>query len=315
MRDWGERDPRWRGIRSETVDIASAGPLHESPTTVHLLRAGGRGGTPTLLVHGLGGSASNWLDVMMPLAEDGPVVAVDLAGFGRTEPPHPRASRIRPLSRFLQRVLDVLGWPRAVVHGNSMGGLLAVLLAAEAPERVARLVLTCPALPPPRRIGSLSPGTVLRFAPFLSWRLGGLLFERVYHATSAEHLRRETMKLVLGDLDDVRPAMRQVQLENIELGKVDGWRASAFARAAADMVSTLGVARSVNDAIDAITAPTLVVWGEHDRLVSRATIDTVAARRPDWDRVDLDRVGHVPMLEAPDRWLEAVARHAAEASA
>lgn len=315
MRDWGERDPRWRGIRSETIDISSAGPLHDGPTTVHLLRAGEGGGTPTLLVHGLGGSAPNWLDVMVPLAADGPVVAVDLAGFGRTEPPHPRASRLRPLSRFLQRVLDALGWSRAVVHGNSMGGLLAVLLAADAPERVARLVLTCPALPPPRRVRSLSPGTVLRFAPFLSWRLGGLLLERVYRAAPAEHLRRETMKLVLGDLDDVRPAMRQVQLENIEQGKADGWRAPAFARAAADLVSTLGVARSVNDAVDAITAPTLVVWGEHDRLVGRATIDAVAARRPDWDRVDLDGVGHVPMLEAPDSWLEVVARHAAEASA
>jgi pimeloyl-ACP methyl ester carboxylesterase len=311
VRDWGERDPRWRGIRSETVEVPHGhGP---GSTTVHLLRAGTprADATPTLLVHGLGGSAANWLEVLAALAEHGPVVAVDLPGFGRTEPHHPRAARLEPQARFLQRLLDLLGWDRAVVHGNSMGGLLSVLLAARAPERVARLVLTAPALPPPRRPAALSPAAAARFAPFVSWRLGGLVLQRVYARTSAEQIRRGTMDLVLGDLDDLRPAMRQVQLENVELGRSAGWRAAAFARAAGDLVTILGLARTVHDAIDRITSPTVLIWGERDRLVGRATMDAVAGRRPDWVRVDLDHVGHVPMLEAPDRWLGVVRAHGA----
>lgn len=306
MHDWGVRDSRWRGIRSETVAI-SAGPP-ETTTEVHLLRAGeDRGGTvPTLLVHGLGGSATNWLDVMAPLARAGPVVAVDLPGFGRTAPPDPRAARLRPQARFLQRLLDALGWDHAVVHGNSMGGLLGVLLAADRPDRVARLVLTSPALPPPRSTVALSPVAALRFAPFVSWRLGGLMVERVHARTPAEGIRRGTMDLVLGEADDLRPAMRQVQLENVELGKYERWRAPAFARAAGDLVTTLGLARAVLDAVDAVDAPTLLVWGDRDQLVSRTTVDAIGARRPDWARVDLAGVGHVAMLEAPDRWLESV---------
>lgn len=311
MHDWGQRDPRWAGVRSEVVSLAVA---DEGAVEVHVLRAGPEqadGATPTLLVHGLGGSATNWLEVMARLAEHGPVVAVDLPGFGRTEPHHPRAARIDPQVRFLERLLDRLGWDRPVIHGNSMGGLLSVLLAARAPQRVARLVLTAPALPPPRHLTAVTPAAAARFAPFLSWRLGSLVLERVYARSPAEEIRRGTMELVLGDVDDLRPALQQVQLENVELGRDAAWRAPAFARAAADLVSTLGLARHVHDAIDAVTAPTLLVWGEHDQLVGRRTMDAVARRRPDWVRVDLDGVGHVPMLEAPDRWLEIVREHGA----
>lgn len=310
MRDWGERDPRWRGVRSETIDITSAG-TRPHRTTVHLLRAGDASGpgTPTLLVHGLGGSATNWLEVMAALASDGPVVAVDLPGFGQTEPPEPRAARMLPQARFLGRLLDAFRWDRAIVHGNSMGGLLSVLLAAEQPDRVERLVLTTPALPPPRGRVALSPAAAARLAPFLSWRLGGLVLERMYRRTSPEEIRRGTMQLVLGDLDDVRPSLRQVQLDNVAVGKDEPWRATSFARAAGDLISTLAASRSVSEAIDAVRAPTLLVWGERDQLVGGATMDLVMERRPDWTRVDIDGVGHVPMIEAPDRWLEVVHAH------
>ncbi len=306
MRDWGERDARWAGIRSETCTITTA---DGDRTEVHLLRAGpddDSGGDPTLLVHGLGGSATNWLDVMGPLAADGPVVAVDLPGFGRTEPPTARAGRIDAQGHFLDRFLRELGWGRTVVHGNSMGGLLAVLLAARSPHRVQRLVLTAPALPAPRRPDAISPAALARFAPFVSWRLGHLVLERVYGQSSPEEVRQDTMRLVMGEVEDVRPAMRQVQIENVELARQVDWRLPSFARAASDLAHTLARARSVQQAIDAVVAPTLVVWGDQDKLVSRAAMDETMARRPDWRRVDMPGVGHAPMLEAPDGWLDAV---------
>ena len=303
MRDWGERDPRWAGIASETCQIVSS---RDGVTEVHLLRSGPETGAPTLLVHGLGGSATNWLDVMAPLAADGPVVAVDLPGFGRTEPPTPRAARMDPQARFLERLLDALGWESATVHGNSMGGLLAVLLAARAPARVDRLVLTAPALPAPRRPGAVSPAALARFAPFLSWRLGQQVLEKAYGRLSPEELRRQTMQLVMGEVEDVRPAMRQVQLENVQVARRVGWRLPAFARAANDLAHTLVRAGSVHDAIDAVDAPALIVWGDQDQLVSREAMDAVVARRPDWHRIDLPGAGHAPMLEAPDLWVDAV---------
>ena len=306
MPDWGERDPRWRGIRSDVVPLAGRGA---GTTDVHVLRTGDDArGTPQLLVHGLGGSASNWLEVMGALADHGPVVAVDLPGFGWTEPPMPRAARLEPQVRFLHRLLDELGWDRAVVHGNSMGGLLSVLLAADHPGRVDRLVLTSPALPPPRTRPFSSVRVAMQFAPFLSWRFGAMVMKQLYDRTPTERLRQETLRLVLGERDDVRPAMQQVQREQLEASRTHPWRIPSFAHATGDMVYMLGTSRRVHRAIRAVACPTLVVWGDRDELVSRDTMDLAVARQADWQRVDLDGVGHAAMMEEPDRWLPVVTR-------
>ena len=105
---------------------------------------------PMLLVHGLGGSTTNWLSVGPELAARlrGRVVAVDLAGFGRTRPDG------RPASLGTNgRLLEAFARDRGpfVVMGNSMGGALAVGLAARHPELVTALVLVNPAVPRPRR--------------------------------------------------------------------------------------------------------------------------------------------------------------------
>ncbi len=99
-------------------------------------------------MHGLGGSSVTWVEVMEGLAEHGPVVAVDLPGFGRTPPSPDDSLTVSGYVEFLIQVADALGWDRFTLHGNSMGGLIATILAARHPTRVERLVLVSPALPP-----------------------------------------------------------------------------------------------------------------------------------------------------------------------
>ena len=105
---------------------------------------------PVVLVHGLGGSHLNWVGIGPELARGRRVVAVDLAGFGlspslgRSTSVHHNASL---LSRFIHRVL---GRP-VVLVGNSMGGMVALLLAGNRPEQVVGLGLIDPSLPIPRQ--------------------------------------------------------------------------------------------------------------------------------------------------------------------
>jgi pimeloyl-ACP methyl ester carboxylesterase len=146
--DWGERCPRWAGIRSEVVDVQG--------TEVHLLRAEADrgappGAPPQLLIHPMAAGATMWLDAIGPLSAHGPVVAPDLPGsvLGRTASPHRWAPRARPSARFVRAFTSTLDLDRVVVHGWSFGGLVAVLFADLAPERVDRLVLVDPALPFP----------------------------------------------------------------------------------------------------------------------------------------------------------------------
>jgi pimeloyl-ACP methyl ester carboxylesterase len=76
--DWGERSPRWAGIRSQTAEVCGS--------SVHFLTAdAARPEAPAhLLVHGMAGSATNWLDTIRPLTAHGRVIAPDLPGTGWT---------------------------------------------------------------------------------------------------------------------------------------------------------------------------------------------------------------------------------------
>lgn len=302
--DWGRLDPRWAGIRTEWLDVRG--------TRVRILRvdpATPDATTPQLLLHGLGGSATNWLEVMVGLARYGPVVAPDLPGFGETAPPRPSAARVQVNARFVPALMDTLGWDQADVHGNSMGGLLAVLVAANDHVRVRRLVLVNPGLPAPRKdMHRIPTMALLTFGPFLVAGVGERLFRYRLARSPAEELYEQTVDLVYADPDRLRPPLRDVAVANVERGKQHDWRIPSFAAAAESLVAMLVGARRVTQAVDRVAAPTLLVWGDRDRLVGRAVIDGLAARRPDWDLHVFEGCGHVPMLEFPDAHLDVVER-------
>ena len=116
---------------------------------VHYVDFGGNDAGPTfVLVHGLGGSQLNWELFAPMLTPAGRVLALDLPGFGLSEPgerPATVPANVRVLDRFLHQVAR----GPVVLVGNSMGGMIAILLAARSPENVTGLVLLDPALPPP----------------------------------------------------------------------------------------------------------------------------------------------------------------------
>src|SRR5262245_17939171 len=92
---------------------------------VHYADFGGKQGRTFVLVHGLGGSHLNWCLLAGRLREHGQVLAVDLAGFGLTNPDG-RATTVPANTALLHRFLtEVVGEP-VVLVGNSMGGLIAI---------------------------------------------------------------------------------------------------------------------------------------------------------------------------------------------
>ena len=121
---------------SRTADLG--GPVH------YVDFGGPDGGSAVVLVHGLGGSHLNW-DLFAPLLRpDARVLALDLPGFGRSEPGDRRTTvqdNVKVLDRFVR---EVAGSP-AVLVGNSMGGPVCLEVAHSAPERVAGVVLASPA--------------------------------------------------------------------------------------------------------------------------------------------------------------------------
>lgn len=293
--DWGRLDPAWAGIH-EHVLMLENGP-------VRLLRAAGVGGAdePQLLVHGLGGSASNWVDVIDGLRRYGPVVALDLPGFGHTPASSGTALSIDGHVAFVLAVADVLQWDRFTVHGNSMGGLIGTLLAAEHPERVDNLVLVSPAFPPSCPLAMLPPPRTT---------LAGLL-------PMAVPARRthQLMRLIFTDPAGIRPALLDVMAADSrprdEQEALDHKRSL---RESTRSIAGLWLApRRTYRAIDAIQAPTLVLGGTADALVPARVLRRVLSRRADWAGAVLHDHRHALMLDAPTEYLARIEQWRQEA--
>lgn len=264
----------------------------------------GGDGPPLLLIHGLGGSVHNWHLVQERLAEDHRVFAIDLVGFGRTEP-GPRSATVEANAAVVHRFIeDVIGEP-AVLIGNSMGGLVAKVAAAERPELVAGLVLVAPAVPAVS-LDSFNLGVLRRIVMPTLPRLGPASLRRYWRETPADEQLEEGWALLTVDPDRVDPEYEELAREVIERRRSTEWAADAFSEAARSIGLLLANRPKHTRIVHRIAAPTLLVQGDQDRVVDPKAALRLVDERPDWDVVVLDDVGHVPMIETPERFLEAV---------
>ena len=270
---------------------------------VHYADFGGSG-RPLVLVHGLGGSHLNWLAVGPRLAERHRVLAVDLGGHGRT-PSGLRDASVRANRRLLGRFLEKVVGERAVLVGNSMGGFLAIAEAAREPERVSGLVLVAPAVPLAR--GARLDARVLALFAGLALPFVGTALIRRRARRGPEQSVRDLLALCCVDPSriaaDVLEAHVALARERAMHGAAVG---DDFLSAARSLTVALARRAQFFERVRAVKAPALIVQGANDRLVRVEAARALAAARPDWRLEVLDDVGHVPQLEAPERFLAVV---------
>jgi pimeloyl-ACP methyl ester carboxylesterase len=279
-------------LRHKTADLD--GP-------VHYLDFGGTG-KPLLMVHGLGGSALNWMAVGQEIAESYHVLAIDLAGFGQT-PLFSRSASVGANVELVHTFIEqVVGEP-VVMMGNSMGGHIAVLEAANHPSLVTALVLVDPAIPgvhvhrpEPQRLGVMAALTIPGFAE--------IMLDRRARQLGPEGLVLETLDIVCADASrvarDVVEAHVQLMRERDHLGRQNG---RAFLQASRSIGLRMADPRFWSQVAKA-EAPTLIVHGSLDRLIPVAAARDLARRRPDWTLEILEGIGHVPMMEAPSMFMD-----------
>jgi pimeloyl-ACP methyl ester carboxylesterase len=280
---------------SQTVDLG--GP-------VHFVDFGGPdGGSTVVLVHGLGGSHLNW-DLFAPLLRPhARVLALDLPGFGRSEPGDRRTTvqdNVKVLDRFLR---EVAGSP-AVLVGNSMGGMISILQAAGSPQTVSGLVLLDAAVPGPRR--TLDPLVALTFGIYAIPRLGERFLELRRKRSTPLRQVRDMLRLCGVDPDAVPPETIDRSLALIEQRQDVPGMDKAFLSAARSLVRLLVDPRSYRSAMASIRVPVLMVQGDKDRLVPVTAARDIAGRHPDWQYLELPGVGHVPQLQVPEQLATAV---------
>jgi pimeloyl-ACP methyl ester carboxylesterase len=255
------------------------------------------------------------MDVIRPLAAHGPVIAPDLPGAGRTRPLHPRAGRADRGVHFLADLCQALDLKRVVLHGHSMGGLVSALFAARQPERVARLVLTSPALPgrpdPPRYlwVWRLALGLAPRLARIpmragLRWKAAQW---RRWRDDPTDPQLAEAIARMGTDAARISPALLSLIDEEIERYRLP-WRIDGAIQAAVSTLAAMTVDEGmVRAELGRIEAPTVVLWGDQDRVIPRRLVDGLMELHPAWAFRPVDGLGHLLPLEAPDTYVEVVA--------
>lgn len=265
--------------------------------TLHVRRTAGPEGTPAVYVHGLGGSATNWTDLAAQLEGNADGYAVDLPGFGRTEPVEGYQFTLDAQADAVRRLIERIGRP---VHllGNSMGGSTSMIVAARHPELVDTLTLISPGVPDlrpnPHRMSD--PRMALAFLPVV-----GRPVRRALAAAGPRTRAEQIMRLCFADLDRVQPHRLDEAAAEAQERMNQPWASGALERA------TIALLRawfkrgqeSMWRLLPQIDAPTLVVWGTEDRLVSVRKAEKTARLLPRGRLLVLPRTGHVAQIERP----------------
>jgi pimeloyl-ACP methyl ester carboxylesterase len=248
-------------------------------------------------VHGMSGAATNWTDFMAALAPDFDCVALDLPGSGFSPPPR-RASgySVAALAGTVIRLIETLGAGPVHLVGNSMGGAIAISVAARRPDLVRTLTLVSPVLPDRR----INPATI--HFPVISLPLLGEWFVgRYIQRYPPENRVAGVFATCFYDPSRVHP--ERFALEVADLRRRDGlsYGVRSLTRAARTLTAqTLRPRRlSLWRAVERLEVPALVLFGSHDRLVPPRLAVPAARAFRNARVVVLPRCGHIAQMEHP----------------
>ena len=243
-------------------------------------------GLPVILIHGFGGSMWQWEHQQTALSSEFRLLTPDLIGSGLSAKPDIEYRPDQMLDYFVA-FMDALKLPRAVLVGNSMGAGLAIGMALQHPDRVSKLVLlsglpahvrerlTSPSIQ--RALGTPAPSWL---ASFGNWLFGGLMIESV-------------LKEIVYDPALLTPAV--IERSNRNRQRPGVMPPLMTARDTLPLWEA-GFAKRIGE----IRHPTLIVWGEEDRVFPIAVGEDLHRTIAGSALVRIPGAGHIPQWERPD---------------
>ena len=261
-------EARAYGLRERRVDVGD--------TTLALLEGGPADAPAVVLLHGYSADRVVWVRFARHLLRDHRVVVPELAGHGATGFTSGAGHSAPEQAARVASLLDRLGIDEAHVAGNSMGGFVAATLAVEHPGRVRSLLLS-------DAVGVASP-----------------------EPSEAELLIREGRNpFLLASVADF-PAFYAMTMARPPF--LPGFLRAAVAQdyvarreQLAEIFTDFHGVATLDDRLHEVGVPTLVMWGEQDRLVHPSTARVWAQGVDGARTLSYPDLGHMPMLEAPAR--------------
>ncbi len=235
-----------------------------------------------VLLHGWGLHSIVWDDIMPALLERFRVTVVDLPGMGQSPLPagdYDLDFVCRQLRRVLPRDFHLMGW--------SLGGLAALKLAAEEPERVRSLVTVATN---PRFVAAddwpaaMPPEILEKFAEVLDEDQEGTLVR--------------FLALNCKGADTMRADVRRLR----DILYFCGLPAGRALRGGLEILRDT----DLRDELSALAVPALMIFGERDNIVPAAVLPEIERIAPGVELALLKGLAHVPFLSAPDIFLQAL---------
>lgn len=284
---------------AETIDVGDCRLTvrHAEPTVPDA--------EPALFVHGLGGSSLDWTQLMGLLRDRLDGVAIDLPGFGMSDPCDGHWT-IASFADLVARVIETrLSGGPVHLFGNSMGGAITTRVAAIRPDLVRTLTLISPALPD-LRLGRVTAAIGLAGLPLV----GPPIVKRISGMPPERRLDL-LIQLCFADPAAITPEMRALAVEEIRrrsslphaslvLGRCTRAMIKAYTDPRPDRLWRLAAK---------VQAPTLLVYGERDRLVHKRGARRAVRTFPNARLLVLGATGHVAQIERPETVAAAFTDH------
>lgn len=242
---------------------------------------------PLLCMHGLTRNSADFIELADHLAPCHRVIAPDVRGRGRSaRDPDWRNYHPTFYSGDMWTLLDELQIERAVLVGTSMGGIMAMLMAVQQPQRVAALVLN--------DIGpEIHPVGLARIAAYAG------VVQPLSSWADAEAQMRERYGAALPGKDD---AFWQRYTRRSFRAGADGVPAADYDPAIANRFGddSAAAAQQLWELFRHIRQPLLVLRGELSDILAPATVTRMAELHPQLRSVEVRQRGHVPLLDEPE---------------
>ena len=265
-------DSPWWSEADRLVDVAG------QPTRVRI--EGPETAPALILVHGFSHSLESWDAWAADLSADYRVVRMDLPGHGLTGPDPQARYSVPQTVEFVDGLMDALDIPDATLVGNSLGGLVSWRLAVTHPDRVNRLVL-------------LAPG---------GYSINGVTEEPVDVPIPVRFFLTQAPEPVINAATQALFADPARMPEGMSGRVHELMRGEGVGEAMVERLEVFTLPEPSAD-LARIAVPTLIVWGEADRMVPPSHGPLMAATIPDARLVTYPDLGHVVHEEAPARTL------------
>ncbi len=237
-------------------------------------------GDPIVLIHGTGACLQSWDAWTDSLKKAYQVIRLDFPGFGLTGPRKDKDYSINMYVRFLHEFMKKIGVNKFALAGNSLGGQIAWNYALAYPQQVNALILIDPAgFYKEDKNGAI----VFRLAR-IKWLAGAL------SKIDSKVMVNKTLKDVYYDDSKINAGIKQLYYD---MSMREGNR-----QAFVDRVQSID--KDVSKDVRTIQTPTLLLWGEEDKLIDVAMADSFTVM-PHVKTIKYKEVGHSPQEEIPGR--------------